>query len=132
MTKEGHAPNWNFCKYLVGKDGKVIAFFPSKVTPESKELRDAIDHGLGRLVASGELRRIYEKYGVWTDAQTELNTMTGPLEFVSGRKNAAGWSLALRPVANSTDSPDDVEGINSLLLDGASSAKAKNYVGGPK
>jgi Flp pilus assembly protein CpaB len=47
-------------------------------------------------------------------------------------ENSAGWSLALRPVANSTDSPDDVEGINSLLLDGASSANAKKYNGGPK
>ena len=46
LTKSNPAPNWNFCKYLVGKDGKVIAFFPSKVTPESKELRDAIDKAL--------------------------------------------------------------------------------------
>ena len=44
----GKLPNWNFCKYLVGKDGKVIAFFPSKVTPESKELRDAIAAALGK------------------------------------------------------------------------------------
>jgi polar amino acid transport system substrate-binding protein len=56
-------------------------------------LRDALDHGLARLVASGELRRIYEKYGIWTEAQTELTKMTGPREIVTGRKNAAGWSL---------------------------------------
>ncbi len=48
LTKAGDVPSWNFCKYLVGKDGKVIAFFPSKVTPESKELRDAITAALGR------------------------------------------------------------------------------------
>ena len=48
LTKEGHVPTWNFCKYLVGKDGKVIAFFPSKVTPESKELRDAIEAALAK------------------------------------------------------------------------------------
>ena len=35
-------PKWNFTKYLVGKDGKVIAKFDSKVTPDSKELDDAI------------------------------------------------------------------------------------------
>ncbi len=39
-------PTWNFCKYLVGKDGKVIQEFPSKVTPESTELRGAIDAAL--------------------------------------------------------------------------------------
>jgi len=39
-------PKWNFHKYLVGKDGQVIAAFPSKVTPESPELRSAIDAAL--------------------------------------------------------------------------------------
>jgi glutathione peroxidase len=48
LTKGGDVPNWNFCKYLVGKDGKVLAFFPSKVTPESKELRDAIEAALAK------------------------------------------------------------------------------------
>ena len=36
-------PKWNFHKYLVGKDGQVKAAYPSKVTPESAELRSAID-----------------------------------------------------------------------------------------
>ena len=48
LGQEGHLPAWNFSKYLVGKDGKVIAFFPSKVTPESKELRDQIEAALAR------------------------------------------------------------------------------------
>jgi len=47
LGKSGQLPNWNFGKYLVGKDGQVIAFFPSKVAPESKELRDAIETALG-------------------------------------------------------------------------------------
>jgi glutathione peroxidase len=42
----GSLPSWNFGKYVVGKDGKVMAFFPSKVTPESPELRAAIDKAL--------------------------------------------------------------------------------------
>ena len=46
LTKDKPAPNWNFCKYLVGKDGKVIAFFQSKVAPDSAELRAAIDQAL--------------------------------------------------------------------------------------
>ena len=48
LGKTGNLPNWNFCKYLVGKDGKVIAFFPSKVTPESKDLKDAIETALAK------------------------------------------------------------------------------------
>ena len=43
----GEAPSWNFCKYLVGKDGKVIAFFKSSVSPDSEELRLAIEEALG-------------------------------------------------------------------------------------
>ncbi len=39
-------PKWNFTKYLVGKDGTVKAMFPSNVTPESTELRGAIDEAL--------------------------------------------------------------------------------------
>jgi glutathione peroxidase len=44
----GTLPQWNFGKYLVGKDGKVVAYFPSKVAPGSKEMRDAIDSALAR------------------------------------------------------------------------------------
>jgi hypothetical protein len=33
---------------VVGKDGKVTAFFPSDVTPDSKKLREAIDSALAR------------------------------------------------------------------------------------
>ena len=38
----GHLPAWNFAKYVVGKDGRVRAFFPSDVTPEDPALRRAI------------------------------------------------------------------------------------------
>jgi glutathione peroxidase len=48
LTKQHGEPRWNFHKYLVGKDGQVIAAFPSKVTPESTELRGAIDQALAK------------------------------------------------------------------------------------
>jgi len=48
LGQTGSLPSWNFAKYLVGKDGKVIQFFNSKVTPEAKELRDAIDAALAK------------------------------------------------------------------------------------
>lgn len=37
---------WNFTKFLVGKDGKVIQRFESKVAPESPELTSAIEKAL--------------------------------------------------------------------------------------
>jgi len=47
LAKSGNTPNWNFCKYLIGKDGRVRAFFPSKVAPDSADLRKAIEDALG-------------------------------------------------------------------------------------
>lgn len=38
---------WNFEKFLVGKDGQVIARFPSSVSPESDVMIDAIEKALG-------------------------------------------------------------------------------------
>ena len=48
LGTSGNLPAWNFSKYVIGKDGKVVAFFPSKVTPESPELRDAINKALAQ------------------------------------------------------------------------------------
>jgi glutathione peroxidase len=48
VTKQHGEPKWNFHKYLIGKDGQVLAAFPSKVTPESAELRGAIDQALAK------------------------------------------------------------------------------------
>jgi glutathione peroxidase len=48
LTNGFPAPSWNFCKYLVDKNGKVLKFFPSKVTPQDKDLTDAIDAALKR------------------------------------------------------------------------------------
>lgn len=39
---------WNFTKFLVGKDGRVIARFDSKVAPDAPELTSAVEQALGR------------------------------------------------------------------------------------
>jgi len=44
----GNLPAWNFSKYVIGRDGKIVAFFPSKVTPDAPELRAAIDKALAQ------------------------------------------------------------------------------------
>jgi glutathione peroxidase len=46
LGTSGNLPAWNFSKYVIGKDGKIVAFFPSKVTPDAPELRAAIDMAL--------------------------------------------------------------------------------------
>ena len=42
----GKTPQWNFHKYLIGRDGKVIASYSSNVTPQDKKLLSDIDHAL--------------------------------------------------------------------------------------
>jgi glutathione peroxidase len=39
-------PVWNFSKYLVGADGRLIARWPTKVTPEDPEVTKAIESAL--------------------------------------------------------------------------------------
>jgi glutathione peroxidase len=46
LGKSGELPAWNFSKYLVDKQGRVVAFFPSKVTPEDPALKAAIAKAL--------------------------------------------------------------------------------------
>jgi len=46
LGQTGNLPKWNFSKYVIGKDGKVVAFFPSNVTPDAPELRQAIEAAL--------------------------------------------------------------------------------------
>ena len=46
LGKSGRLPAWNFSKYVIGKNGQVVAFFPSDVTPESPQLRAAIAKAL--------------------------------------------------------------------------------------
>jgi glutathione peroxidase len=47
-TKTGKEPSWNFNKYLVGRDGKVIAHFGSRVEPNSPEITKAIEAALAK------------------------------------------------------------------------------------
>ncbi len=42
----GGAIKWNFTKFLVGRDGKIIARFEPKVTPDSPEVIEAIEKAL--------------------------------------------------------------------------------------
>jgi len=38
----GDSPRWNFSKYLVDENGKVLKFFPSSVKPLSKDITDLL------------------------------------------------------------------------------------------
>jgi len=46
VGQSGNLPAWNFSKYVIDKNGKVVAFFESQVTPEDPALRAAISKAL--------------------------------------------------------------------------------------
>src|SRR5687768_3827302 len=46
LGQSGNLPAWNFSKYLIDKQGRIVAFFPSAVTPEDPALRSAITKAL--------------------------------------------------------------------------------------
>ena len=46
--QSGRAPLWNFHKYLIGRDGKVVAQFSSLTAPDDRALTDQLE----RLLAS--------------------------------------------------------------------------------
>ena len=41
-----NVPKWNFHKYLVGRDGRLITAFPSKVKPDDPQVMAAIEKAL--------------------------------------------------------------------------------------
>jgi glutathione peroxidase len=47
LGASGKLPTWNFFKYVIDRNGQVVAIFPSEVTPESPALRAAITKALG-------------------------------------------------------------------------------------
>jgi glutathione peroxidase len=46
QKQAGELPSWNFAKYLVGKDGKVVKFYKSGVKPDDAGLRKDIEAAL--------------------------------------------------------------------------------------
>ncbi|MEM8518244.1 glutathione peroxidase [Janthinobacterium sp. CAN_S7] len=46
IKQTGKTPGWNFHKYLIDRNGKVVESFPSKVTPDDKKLLGAVEKAL--------------------------------------------------------------------------------------
>jgi glutathione peroxidase len=45
-SKTGTTPQWNFYKYLIGRDGSVVAAYSSMTTPDDRDLRQQLDKQL--------------------------------------------------------------------------------------
>ncbi|AGA29386.1 ABC transporter permease subunit [Singulisphaera acidiphila] len=60
---------------------------------DDKPLRQELDRAIGRLVESGSLRSLYERYGLWNDAQDELAGWTGTKFVTTGSGPPRGLSM---------------------------------------
>lgn len=49
----GSTPQWNFHKYLIGRDGRAIAAYPSSIEPSDRSLARAIERALDTPVNRG-------------------------------------------------------------------------------
>ncbi|KPQ30514.1 MAG: glutathione peroxidase [Marinobacter excellens HL-55] len=43
VNRQSQPPRWNFTKYVVNRDGKVTASFPSQVRPDDPQLIEAVE-----------------------------------------------------------------------------------------
>lgn len=46
LARQARSPSWNFNKYLLSGDGKLVAYFGSNTEPQSSELQSAIEGAL--------------------------------------------------------------------------------------
>ncbi|HEV8392593.1 MAG TPA: glutathione peroxidase [Dongiaceae bacterium] len=46
VAGEAASPRWNFHKYLIGPDGALAAWFPTKTAPTAKDVTNAIEAAL--------------------------------------------------------------------------------------
>jgi glutathione peroxidase len=46
VAGDAASPRWNFHKYLIGPDGELAAWFPTKLSPTAKGVTDAIEETL--------------------------------------------------------------------------------------
>jgi glutathione peroxidase len=50
LASQAREPAWNFNKYLLDADGRVVKYFDSQVTPGSPAMKQAIEQILGNLL----------------------------------------------------------------------------------
>ena len=84
-------PSLDFAGPPVGR-----GFYVMYLRKGDAALRDALDRGIARLAQTGALRRLYERYGIWTEAQEELVRSIDPETGGSADGKTRGWALIAR------------------------------------
>lgn len=75
---------------------EACGYYAIYMRQEDAALRDAVDAAIGRLLESGKLREIYERWGIWNDAQ---GVLAGWSRQESAPASSSGFSFDLGKLA---------------------------------
>jgi len=72
-------------------------YYVAYMRKDDQRLRAEVDKALDRLLKSGELQAIYEKYGLWSKLQEKLPTLIGQSDAALGVRGSAtgGWKAVV-------------------------------------
>ncbi len=88
LRQEKRYPELRFVGSPVGR-----GYYVMYLRPGDERLRDALNDGLKTLIDSGDLRELYERYGIWNDTQRELGKTGLASEVVADATARGGWQI---------------------------------------
>jgi len=68
-------------------------YYVAYVRQTDTRLRDALDAALAKLISGGQLKEIYERYGMWSKPQQELTRLTAESALGTRATRLAGWDV---------------------------------------
>ena len=94
-------PGLHFVDPQVGR-----GFYVIYLRPDQESLRDKLNAALLDLIRSGQLRSLYERYGLWNAAQEQLGTPG--LGAVQKSEQVRGWEVIRRNLPILLQAPRDL------------------------
>lgn len=88
LRQEKRYPELRFIGSPVGR-----GYYVMYLRPGDERLRDTLNDGLKTLIANGQLRELYERYGIWNDTQRELGKAGLSSEVVADATARTGWQV---------------------------------------
>ncbi|MBL8793367.1 MAG: ABC transporter permease subunit [Planctomycetia bacterium] len=88
LRSEKRYPELQFVGSPVGR-----GYYVMYLRPGDERLRDALNDGLQTLIDNGDLRELYERYGLWNDTQKELGKRGLGTEVTADATARTGWEI---------------------------------------
>lgn len=88
LRQEKRYPELRFVGSPVGR-----GYYVMYLRPGDERLRDTLNDGLRTLIDNGQLRELYERYGIWNDTQRELGQAGLSRKVVADPTARSGWQV---------------------------------------